>query len=189
MEADTVAWGVPDGEALQTHIARPVDVAAAHMLARLLDDGPASRLQARIVDRDGLAYSVWAMADLYEERGCLELGATVRPEGAVDLVRALRRDLASLARTAPTKDELARVCARAARDARDLRDDPASLAESAGKAVLFGTPFQPAQELATMRAVSPADVQRHARAALDAARFVLSGTVPRAAAALARSYM
>jgi predicted Zn-dependent peptidase len=160
--------------------------ASAHMLARLLDDGPASRLQARVVDRDGLAYSVWAMADLYEDRGCLEIGGNVRPEHAADLVDALVRELASIARRPPSVDELARVCARAARDALDALDDPALLAESAGKGVLFLHPWRPARELRALRAVAPADVQRLARIAAAGAHLVLSGTVFRSAASRAR---
>ncbi len=158
------------------------DVAAAYVLARLLDDGPASRLQSRVVDRDGLAYSVWAMADLYEERGCLEIGGSVRPDRAAALVSALIRELAALAARPPSKDELSRICARAARDARDALDDPDALAESAGRGALFGRSWHPNRELAAMHAVTPSRVQRLAALAKDSAHLVLSGEVTRSAA-------
>lgn len=163
------------------------DAPTVHMLARLLDDGPASRLQARLVDRDGLAYSIWAMADLYEERGCLELGGSVRPESAADLLQALRRELRALARTPPSAEELRRIVARAERDARDARDDPAALAEAAGKSALFGRPFQPGRDLVKFRQVRPGDVQRIAREAVDSAWTILSGAVPQAAMRAARA--
>lgn len=186
-------------EAMQTSVrlcgplpgtcAGPASAAVAFVLARLLDDGPASRLQARIVDRDGLAYAVWAMADLYEERGCLELGGSVRPDHAADLVAALVRELRALARRAPSADELARICSRARRDARDALDDPGLLADSAGKGALFGRPWRPARELLAMRAVTPEAVQQLARAAAAQAQVVLSGEVSRSAATAARRAM
>lgn len=162
------------------------DAPAALVLARLLDDGPASRLQARLVDRDALAYSVWAMADLYEERGVLELGGSVRHERVGELVAGLARELSAVALRAPAAAELQSVALRYGRDVRDTLDDPALLAESVGRGVLFADPYVPARAVAAIAAVKPADVQRLARGAVHGARLVLSGTPGRRGLASAR---
>jgi predicted Zn-dependent peptidase len=163
------------------------DAAASLVLARLLDDGPASRLQAHVVDRDGLAYSVWAMADLYEDRGVLELGGSVRPDRVGELVAALARELRAVASRPPSPPELEAIALRYARDLRDSLDDPAILAESIGKGCLFADPFRPTHAVRLVASVTPADVQRLARAALPDVQLVLSGGPTRASTAVARA--
>lgn len=165
---------------------RHADAPVALVLARLLDDGPASRLQARVVDRDGLAYSVWAMSDLYEDRGVLEIGGSVRHDRVGELVVALARELNAVALRPPTVDELKGIALRYARDVRDSLDDPALLAESVGKGALFLDPWRPARAVAAIAAVTPADVQRLARQGLRAPHLVLSGAPGRRAAGDAR---
>ena len=132
---------------------------ATAVLARLLDDGPASRLQQDVIDKQGLAYAVWAMADLYEDRGVLELGGQVRHDRVGALVEALVDHAAALAGRAPTAAELQRVSARYARDTRDLLDDPAGLAEAIGKGALFGQPFDADELVARVAAVDAAQVR------------------------------
>ena len=145
------------------------------VVGRLLDDGPASRLQHEVIDRDGLAYAVWALADFYEERGLLELGGQVRHDRVFALVDALAAQLERLARRAPTRDELDRVVARYARDMRDTLDDPASLAEAIGKGVLFNRRFRPGHQVAAVAAVDGAAVRRAVRGALAATSLALVG--------------
>jgi predicted Zn-dependent peptidase len=145
------------------------------VVGRLLDDGPASRLQHEVIDRDGLAYAVWALADFYEERGLLELGGQVRHDRVDALVDALAGQLERLARRAPTRDELDRVVARYARDMRDTLDDPAALAEALGKGVLFGRRFRPRHHVDAVAAVEGADVRRAVAEAVAAASLALVG--------------
>lgn len=165
---------------------RHAQAPVALVLARLLDDGPASRLQARVVDRDGLAYSVWAMSDLYEDRGVLEIGGSVRHDRVGELVVALARELNAIALRPPTSRELEGITLRYARDVRDSLDDPAILAESVGKGALFLDPWRPARAVAAIGAVTPTDVQRLARDGLRAPHLVLSGAPGRVAAGSAR---
>ena len=154
--------------------------AVASMLARIIDDGPASRLQQEIIDRDGLAYAAWAMSDLYLEHGCFELAAQVRHDRVLALVEALVGQLQAIATRAPTAAELNRVVRRAARDQRDMLDAPDSLAEAVGKAVLFGQPFAPATSLARLEAVTGSQVRNLAKALLREPRLTLVG-LPRKA--------
>jgi predicted Zn-dependent peptidase len=147
----------------------------ASVLARILDDGPASRVQQEIIDRDGLAYSAWGLCDLYETRGMIELAGQVRHERVAVLVEAFAAQMAALAKTLPTQAELDRVVRRASRDARDLLDEPAALAEAIGKAALFGQPFDPATQLARVAAVDRAAVRDLARTLASSPRVVLVG--------------
>ncbi|MBI1948233.1 MAG: insulinase family protein [Deltaproteobacteria bacterium] len=166
---------------------RSKDAWAAVALARVLDDGPASRLQARVVDAQGLAYAVWAFADQYEERGVLEVGGTVRHDRVEELARELLRQLLSLARRGPTAAELARVVQRYRRDARDAWDDPAALAEAAGKGTLFSQPWSPEHAVAALAAVRPDDVRSVARSCFARAHVVLAGSPSRRAVQAARA--
>ena len=156
------------------------------VIGRLLDDGPASRLQHEVIDRDGLAYAVWALADFYEERGLLELGGQVRHDRVFALVDALAAQLERLARRAPTRDELDRVVARYARDMRDTLDDPAALAEAIGKGVLFDRRFRPRHQVAAVAAVDGAAVRCAVRGALASSSLALVGLPPARDVARAR---
>ncbi len=139
---------------------------AVAMLARVLDDGPVSRLQQRLVDARGLAYGVWCHADPYRHGTLFELGATVTAQRVPKLVRALLDEASQLAGQPPSRKELSRVVERTQRDLRDITDDPALLGEAVGKGVLFGEAFDPNRELAQLRALRPSDVSAAARAVL-----------------------
>ena len=160
---------------------------ATTVLARLLDDGPASRLQQDVIDKQGLAYAVWAMADLYEDRGVLELGGQVRHDRVGALVEALVDHAAALRQRAPTAAELQRVTARYTRDTRDLQDDPASLAEAVGQGALFGQPFDSAALVARVAAVDGAQVRAVANAAFARPHLVLVGLPKKKDVAAARA--
>lgn len=147
----------------------------ASVLARIIDDGPASRLQQEVIDRDGLAYSAWGLCDLYETRGMLELAGQVRHERVVTLVEAFAAQVTALVKSLPTQAELDRVVRRVARDARDLLDEPAALAEAVGKAALFGQAFDPSAQVARVAAVDRAAVRGLARSLAASPRVVLVG--------------
>jgi predicted Zn-dependent peptidase len=160
---------------------------ATAVLARLLDDGPASRLQQDVIDKQGLAYAVWAMADLYEDRGVLELGGQVRHDRVGVLVEALVDHVAALVERAPTAAELQRVSARYARDTRDLQDDPAGLAEAIGKGALFGQPFDGSDLVAKVAAVDAAQVRAVAVNTFARPHLVLVGLPKKKDTAAARA--
>ncbi len=145
------------------------------MLARIIDDGPASRLQQEVIDRDGLAYAAWAMSDLYQTRGVFELAGQVRHDRVAALVEAFAAQLRRLMEHPPEAAELERVCRRAWRDARDMLDDPATLAEAIGKAALFGQPFDLGEQLKRLAAVDGDAVSAEARALAKKAQLVMVG--------------
>jgi predicted Zn-dependent peptidase len=145
------------------------------MLARIVDDGPASRLQQEVIDRDGLAYAAWAMSDLYQERGVFELAGQVRHDRVAVLVEAFASQLRRLMQEPPSAAELDRVCKRAWRDARDMLDEPAALAEAIGKAALFSQPFDLAEQLIRLAAVDGAAVSAEATRLAARAQLVMVG--------------
>jgi len=149
--------------------------AVTAVLARVVDDGPASRLQQEVIDRDGLAYTAWAMSDVYEHRGVVELAGQVRHDRVAALVEAFAEQIKRLAKAPPTQAELLRVVRRATRDARDLLDEPAGLAEAVGKAALFAQPFDLDEHLGRFAAVTRQDVAAMARQLAQAPRLVLVG--------------
>lgn len=154
---------------------------ATALLARILDDGPAARLPARLIDGEGLAYSLWCDLDLYETMGCLDVGAQVAHERVGELCEKVCRELSAIARRVPTPAELERVKRRVARDMRDLVDDPAGYSEAAARGELVGQPFDPARLLARVDEVSAADVRRAAMDIFraDSAVLVLVGLPPK----------
>lgn len=163
------------------------------LLTRVLDDGPAARLPSRLIDREGLAYELWASQVAYEDCGALEIGGQVQHDRVGDVVDAVVRELEDILRAPVEPEELARVQDRVARDLRDFRDMPDELVESLSRAALFGLPFDLPAALAGARAVTPGLLQDKARAVLrlENAALVLVGLpgkkqVARAEAALAR---
>jgi predicted Zn-dependent peptidase len=162
---------------------------ALSVLARILDDGPASRLQQSLVDEQGLAYSVWAFSDPYEEGSVLELGGTVRHDRVGALLRALVRELRVLVKGGVTHGEVRRVAARHARDMREVLDDPAALAEHLGRHALFGARFDPRAAPDELSSVTAREVSALARELLtrDAARLILAGDPTRREVSAARA--
>jgi predicted Zn-dependent peptidase len=151
------------------------DAAALAVIGRLLDDGPASRIQHEIIDTRGLAYAVWAMTDLYEDRGILELGAELQHDKIGVVVDALVQQVEALLAGPPSEAELSRVKQRYARDLRDLADEPSGLAEAIGKGALFRQPFDAAAHIARVNAVDGAAVFDVARRVFVRPQVVLVG--------------
>ncbi len=148
---------------------------ALQVLRRVLDDGSTSRLQSELVDRQGLAYELWADADLAEDHGCFDLGATVSPHKVGRVVAALLNEVATLKRQAPSAQELRRAVDRLAWGIETLRDAAPSAAEWYGRAALLDLPLQPAALLRQARAVNAAACREAARAWLSPWRMVVAG--------------
>lgn len=150
---------------------------ATSVMSRVLDDGPAARFRSKLIDGQGLAYSLWCDIDLYEDVGAVEVGAQVAHDRVGEVVEAICQELKALKRRAPKEDEVGRVRARLERDLLDMRDVPSHVAESAARNALVGLPFSPARTFELMSAVTPKEVSATARELFqkDAAVLVLVG--------------
>ncbi len=151
---------------------------AGAVLARVLDDGPASRLQGKLVDEQGLCYSLWAQLDTYEGEAVFEFGAQVAHDRVVPLVESLVHELRAVQRTAPQQVELARARRRWHRDLNDLYENPMRLVESSSRRALFGQGWTPARTMSRVRSLTGGalrDVARSTFRAGDDMSMVLVG--------------
>ena len=156
------------------------------MLERILDDGPATRLQ-EIVDREGLAYEVWADVDGYPEGAIFDFGAQVAHDRVGVVVERLVREVARLKREPVSEAELERTKKRVRRDYEDLRDDPETCCDALFRSALRGQLFDPQTRVAGLDAVSADALQHHAAEIFTFARVQLTlvGRPTRAAVAAA----
>lgn len=146
---------------------------ATSVMARVLDDGPAARFRAKLIDELGLAYSLWCDVDYYEDRGSIEVGAQVAHDRVGDVVEAVCRELAAISRRAPRPEELQRVRSRVQRDVLDMRDAPGHLAECAARDALVGMPLDPERTVARVAEVTPKNVSAAARSLFQKDKAVL----------------
>ncbi|MFR9776627.1 insulinase family protein [Micromonospora sp. MS34] len=134
----------------------------------------AERMERVARHQHGLSYDVGGdvtLVDADRRLYSITVDAREGQEGAV--ARLLWAELRRLADEGPTEAELAEECAAA----RELHDDPrtveAELLEAAA-AELFGLPYTPsAERLAERATVTPEDVSRRLREALDTVQLVV----------------
>lgn len=160
------------------------------LLERILDDGPASRLQ-EIVDREGLAYEVWTDLDTYAEGGVFEFGAQVAHERVGVVVERLLKEVRAILRDGVFEAERARAIKRVRRDFADLRDEPESACDALFRTLLRGEIFDPKARLEEIEGVTCHALQADAQRWLvrDHLHLTLVGRPTRAAVAAAERAM
>ena len=108
------------------------------MLGRLLGDGLASRMNADLVDRRGLAYSLHAGLTRYADCALFDFEISVAPDRAAEAVAAILDFARSSSRFRYTADEMRRVRRRYKYSMEFRSDSVADLAAWHGCATLFG---------------------------------------------------
>ncbi|MBF0428788.1 MAG: insulinase family protein [Magnetococcales bacterium] len=98
-------------------------------LRRLLDDGFASRLQAVVRERRGLAYDVWAAFTTHSDAGCLEIGASLSPDHLDEAFKVLFEQLHTLTQAPPATEEWQRLMTRWRASLLVTLDRPSELIE------------------------------------------------------------
>jgi predicted Zn-dependent peptidase len=151
------------------------------MLGRVLGDGLASRMNAELVDRQGLAYSLHAGITRYADCGLFEVEVAVAPDRASEAVRAILGFARSASRFRFSSEELLRVRRRYRYAAEFRADSAADLSGWHGTAALFRIEPQVTHMASRIDKVSAADVRQAARSA-----FRREGLVIAAAGSLAR---
>lgn len=149
-------------------------------LLRVLDGGMSSRLHYQLADQRGLAYSVHATVEPYEDISLLAVTASAANAKAGAFVRELLAVLDTLRAGAITAAELTTARLRYRYEALASLDDAAAMAE------FFGGPMRDpppslAQRLEAMAEVTVDDVTRAARAVFDPRALALAvvGDLPR----------
>jgi zinc protease len=151
------------------------DAEALKLLASILADGEASRLNRSMVRDERVALSVSADADLREIDGLFQIQATLPADRSIgDLEQSLETHLNKIRKTPPTEGELNRVRVQYEQgmyaSATSLLGRAFSLSINAAK---WDDPRYYEKEFTKTFAVTPADVQRVAAKYLTSARLTL----------------
>ena len=153
------------------------DDAAISAMGAILTEGKNSRLYNRLVYTDQVAQSVEAFHDSQLISGDFYLQVMGKEGGSLDaLEKVVLEEVARLAATPPTAEELQRVKASVETGLVGGLETLASRADQLNAYYSYpGEPDHAAEHLAAYRALTPADIQRVARTYLaDRNRIVIS---------------
>jgi predicted Zn-dependent peptidase len=133
------------------------------LLRRVLDDGLSSRLPFNIVERRGLAYSIHAGMESFDDVGLFEVEGASAPAKASLVVEEICRILAELSERDATEEELARAKRRNRMFLDFAQDSPGELAGWFGGTEVFRTPESFDERARLVEAQTARDVRRVAR--------------------------
>ena len=140
------------------------DHPAALVIRRLLDDGLSSRLPFEVVERQGLAYSIHASLETFEDAGVFTFEGACTPARLERVVREILRVVATLWDAVLPADELARVKERHRMSLTFALDNPSDLVGWFGAGELLGAEESLEERCRRVERVTAADVRRVARA-------------------------
>ena len=156
------------------------DDAALTALAQILTQGKNSRLFKRLVYDEKVAQNVSAFNNSQLLSGDFFIRVTGRPN--VDLAvlqRAVDEEVAKLAQTPPSAEEMRRVVSQLETDFVQGLEQVANKADQLNSYQYYtGDPGYVEEDLARYRALTPADVQRAAREYLAGKNRVVVSIVP-----------
>ncbi len=147
--------------------ARHEDFFATRIFADALGGGMSSRLFQTIREERGLAYSVYAFADGYEECGLV--GAYIGAEAGqiVEAAKLIQREIEAMAHdVTQTEVDRARALLRASL-MMSLESPAARIEANAGQVFTFGKTMAPDELVARLDAVTLDDIKRCARRSLE----------------------
>jgi predicted Zn-dependent peptidase len=134
-----------------------------NLIRAILDDGLTSWLPLNVVERRGLAYSVRAGIDLFDDTAVFELEAACTPAKVVPVVEEMTQQLARLCEEPLSQEELDRVRSRQRIGLDFTRDDLNALAGWYGATELFRQPETFEERLVKLEAITPRQIQEAAR--------------------------
>ncbi|MBF0622878.1 MAG: insulinase family protein [Magnetococcales bacterium] len=136
-----------------------------HLLSaiqRVLDDGFASRLQAKLREKQGLAYELWAGYQPFSDTGSFELGASVAPDQLEVVFHALLEQLNQLHTHPPDEAEWTRVHNRWRFSLTSALDHPGNLLERFVSDPLFNVQESFSSAWDHIRHLTPEDIAQSA---------------------------
>jgi predicted Zn-dependent peptidase len=141
---------------------------AARLLSEIFGGGMSSRLFQEVRETRGLVYAIDSFFDTYEDDGRLCVYAGCAGAKARDVIAIVRDQLALLAKTGPSSDELARAKAVARAHLLMGLEAPSARAEArAGQIFVHGRLSGFEEVRRKLDSVEVEDVQALARQALD----------------------
>ncbi len=148
------------------------------LVDRILDDGMSSRLWQRIVEKRGLCYDLWTSIDTYHDISIFDIGASVAPERAVELVEEIYREIVLLREKGPSADELAHARQRWIFRQSFLPDHAAALNEHLGGHVLYDTYTPLVQQRQRMEAITLDNLNNITQQMFQPERHILTAVGP-----------
>jgi len=154
------------------------DHPAALVIRRLLDDGLSSRLPFEIVERHGLAYSIHASLETYEDAALFTFEGACTPSKLGRVVQGIFRVVSDLWNSLLPGEELARVKERHRMSLTFALDNPSELAGWFGVGELFGTDETLEERCRRVERVTATDVRRVARSMFQRRHLVAVAVGP-----------
>lgn len=140
---------------------------ALRLMSEIFGGGMSSRLFQDVREQRGLVYAIDSFLDTFEDDGRLSVYAGCAPENAATVAAIVRDQLARMAAEGPREEELARAKAVARAQMLMGLEPPSARAEArVGQVFLRGRLMDFAEIRARLEAVTAADVQAAAQAAL-----------------------
>lgn len=155
------------------------DFTALGVLRRVLDDGLSSRLPYNVVERQGLAYSVGATLEGFDDAGTFDIDGACAPSKVAQTVREIFRTLGTLKRGEISAEELSRARRRSRLFLEGLQDSPGDMVGWFAAERLFRAPETLAQRLRKIEAVGRAELAAVARRTLTRENLLAVAVGPR----------
>lgn len=155
------------------------DFAAMLLIRRILDDGLSSRLPFNVVEKRGLAYSIHAGMEAFEDTGLFDVEAASNPKKAAKVVEQVLETLAELRTTLVPDEELDRAKRRHRMLLDFAQDSTGELAGWFGGTEIFRRPESFAERARKVDAVSRASLRTVARRVFDPKKIGVLAVGPR----------
>jgi predicted Zn-dependent peptidase len=155
--------------------AKDPDVPALHVLSRVLAEGLSSRLQAQLIDKRGLAYSLSAGPEFFVDAGSFDFDVMVAPEKIEETLAAILAFARESLRRPPTRTELQDAKDRYRISTDFMRDAPGDLGLWIGRSLLFGVEHDPERAAQAFYSVTREDCARVAKRLFDPATVIVCG--------------
>jgi len=165
------------------------DFTPVSLLRRILDDGLSSRLPYNVVERRGLAYSVGATVEAFQDAGAFEIDGASAPHKVAQTVREVLRTLRSLRAGHIAKEELERARTRFRMSVESQQDSVADLTGWFAGDELFHPPVHFEERCRRVEAVTKADLVRLANTYLSDERLLAVAVGPRSSRAPLRKLL
>ncbi|MCK6529445.1 insulinase family protein [Myxococcota bacterium] len=136
---------------------------ALSLLVGILSDGVSSRLQWRVCERLGLAYTIESGLDLYWDTGVLDIEASVGPEKLDRLLREVVEVLRGLKAEVPGEGEMERARERYRLGVEFTMDSPSQLAGYYAGTELYTPAHALSDRLNAVDNVQPEEIRALAR--------------------------
>lgn len=155
------------------------DFPALLLLRRVLDDGLSSRLPYRIVEQKGLAYTVQAQMDAYDDVGLFEIDGACAPDKAGEVLEEVLDVIGEIGSRGATEEEIARAKRRQKIFLEFAHDSPGELAAWFGMTEIFRAPETFADRIAATEKVDMDVLRRVTKQYLDPNRLTVVAVGPK----------